>query len=315
MKFLTTFFTTAILLNTCAGAVTKVYGQQPITAAHQAAAPAAQPAKKQKKNRRKPVTTKPAVIDPRKINTLLYGTAERLEIISSLYENLGLRISTDTLKKAYELDKAVNKAAAAYFKAPEPKPDRESIKNYRGLLESVLRSVRILKELKDRLPAADAGSAILATRDLYLAINDELAWRSLIPVAIDPKPQSGKKRSSADGEEISHQTETLLDISEITLALSNFLKEEGKYPAHLKDLAPKYIPAIPAVSVAGHPKTAELVEIDSRDYDADYSQAFNDTGKWIYFSNKKSKYYGRVFVDCSHKNSQGVEFYKIGEAK
>ncbi|OGS06906.1 MAG: hypothetical protein A2270_00525 [Elusimicrobia bacterium RIFOXYA12_FULL_51_18] len=315
MKLLTTFFTTAILLNDCAGAVTKVYGQQPVAAAQQTAATAAQPAKKQKKPRRRPVAAKPAGVDPRKINALLYGTAERLEIISSLYENLGLRISTDTLKKAYDLDKAVNKTAAAYFMAPEPKPDRENIKNYRGLLESVLRSVRILKELKDRLPAADTGAAILSTRDLYLAINDELAAHSLIPVAIDPKPQAGKNRASADGEEISNQTETLLTISELTLALSNFLREEGKYPTRLKDLAPKYIPAIPAVSVAGHPKTAEVVEIESRDYDADHSRAFNDTGKWLYFSHKKSRYYGRVFVDCSHKNSQGVEFYKIGEAK
>lgn len=325
MKLSTRVLAAALLLDICAGTATQASAQQPAApqaavqrpAAPQAAAPAAQPAKKQRRPRR-PAAAKPdakPAVDLKRTNSLLYGVMERLDTLSALYENLGLRLSTDTLKKAYELDKTVNKAAAAYFKTKEPKPDRESVKNYRGLLESVMRSVRALKELKDRLPPSDMEPAILAARDLYQAIDLELAAASLVPIAIDPKPQAGRGRSSAGGEEIANQTETLFAISEVTLSLSAYRREDGRYPKHLKDLAPKYLPAIPAVSIADHPKTAEIVEIDSKNYDADHSKAFNDTGKWLYFSNKKSKYYGRVFVDCTHKNAQGVEFYRIGEAK
>ena len=315
MKLLTSAFAAAILINICAGAATTASAQQPAPAAKQADAQAAQPAKKQKRPRRRPAAAKPAV-DPKKTNSLLYGVMERLDTLSALYENLGLRLSTDTLKKAYELDRTVNKAAAAYFKTAEPRSDREGMKNYRGLLESVMRSVRTLKELKDRLPPPEMEPAILAARDLYQAIDQELAAASLVPVTVEPRPQAGKTRSqSGGGEEIANQTETLFAISEVTLSLSAHRREDGRYPAHLKDLAPKYLPTIPAVSVADHPKTAEIVEIDSRNYDADHSKVFNDTGKWIYFSNKKSKYYGRVFVDCTHRNEQGVEFYRIGEAK
>ena len=325
MKLATSVFAAAILLNIYAGAPAKAFAQQPATvaaaqqkqtapAAKQAAAPAAQPAKSRKRQRRAPATAKPA-LDPKKMNSLLYGVMERLDTLSALYENLGLRLSTDTLKKAYELDKTVNKAAAAYFKTAEPKPDREGVKNYRGLLESVMRSVRTLKELKD-LRVSNMQPALLSARDLYQAIDRELAGATLVPVTVEPRPQAGKTRSqSAEGEEIANQTETLFAISEVTLSLSAYKREDGRYPAHLKELAPKYLPVIPAVSVAGHPATAEIVEIDSRNYDADYSKAFNDTGKWLYFSNKKSRHYGRVFVDCAHKNAQGVEFYRIGEVK
>lgn len=321
MKLAASAFAAAVLLNIYAGTATKTFAQQPAPAAvqqpaaPQAAAPAAQPAKRQKRQRRAPAAAQPA-IDPKRTNSMLYGVMERLDTLSALYENLGLRLSTDTLKKAYELDRTVNTAAAAYFKTAAPKPDREAMKNYRGLLESVMRSVRTLKELKDRLPPADIAPALLSARDLYQAMDRELADARLVPVTAEPRPQPARSRSqSGGGEEIANQTETMFAISEVTLSLSAYKREDGRYPAHLKDLAPKYLPTIPAVSVADHPKTSEITEIDSKNYDADYSKAFNDTGKWLYFSNKKSKYYGRVFVDCAHKNADGVEFYRIGETK
>ena len=289
-----------------------------------AAAAPAKPAKKPVRSRRKPAAARPAGVDPKKVNSLLYGTMERLETLSALYENLGLRVSTNTLKKAYELDKAVNKAAAPYFKIAGPGPERESLKNYRGLLESVLRSVRVLKEIKGRLKPAATESAILTARDLYQAMDAELAGPELTSVVIEPGPRAGKTgpaagsgatASSSTGEDLANETETLVAVSEVTFALSAYRKEEGKFPAHLKNLSPKYIPALPAVAIADHPKTTEVVEIDSTDYDQNYSKVFHDTGKWLYFSHKKSRYYGRVFVDCSHKDAQGTEFYKIGESK
>ncbi|HBB67458.1 MAG: hypothetical protein A2X28_09370 [Elusimicrobia bacterium GWA2_56_46] len=297
-------------------------------AAGQISAPAAaapvKPAKKPGRARRKPAAARPAGVDPKKVNSLLYGTMERLETLSALYENLGLRVSTGTLKKAYELDKAVNKAAAPYFRIAEPGAEREGLKNYRGLLESVLRSVRILKEIKGRLKPAATESAILAARDLYQAMDTELAGPKLTSVVIEPRPRAGKTgpaagsgatASSSTGEDLANETETLVAVSEVTFALSAYRREEGKFPAHLENLSPKYLPALPAVEIADHPKTAEVVEIDSTDYDLDYTKAFRDTGKWLYFSHKKSRYHGRVFVDCSHKDAQGLEFYRIGEKK
>jgi len=256
-------------------------------------------------------------IDPAKATNLLYGTMERLETLSSLYENLGLRVSTGTLKKAHDLDRAVNNAAAAYFKVPEPKPVRETLKNYRGLLDSALRSVKTLKELRGRMKSAETEPALLAARELYLAIDSDLADRKLILIAAEagpPRP-AGTAASRETGEELANETETLFTISEVTFALSAYRKEEGRFPKALKDLTPKYIPAIPAIAVAGHEKTDRTTEIDSSDYDANLSKVMKDTGAWLYFSNKKSRYYGRVFVDCTHKNAQGVEFYRIGEGK
>lgn len=319
MKLLLAAFATAALLSTAAA---QPPGNPAAASTTPAAAAASRPpasqakaARKTRRPRRKPAAVKPAGVDPKTVNILLYGTIERLDMLSALYENLGLRVSTDTLKKAYALDKAVNKAAAPYFKVPEPKPERESIRNYRGLLESVQRSAKILKEIKDRLKPAETESAILTARDFYLAMDDELTGPKLIPVAIEPRPRSDKAKSSHGGENLANETETLFAISEMTFALSAYRKEEGNFPKRLKDLAPKYIPAIPSISIADHPRTAEVVEISSRDYDADYSKAFNDTGKWLYFSHKKSKYYGRIFVDCAHKDAQGVEFYRMGEKK
>lgn len=316
----------------CAGTVATVCAQRQGTAAVPAAAARAPqtaprspaPARKRVKTRKKPAARLTGRIEPQKINNLLYGTIERLETLSSIYENLGLRVSTATLRKAYAVDKAVGGAAAGYFKTPAPAPDREGMKNYRGLLTSVLRSIRILKELRIRLKPAATEPALLAVQDLYLAMDAELSGPNLVP-APDPAGARGGKTGAASesssgearsaGGELANETETLVTISEVSFALSAYRKEEGIYPKRLKDLAPKYIPEIPAIEIAGHAATTETTDIDSADYDADLSKAVKDTGKWIYFSNKKSKYYGRVLVDCSHKNAQGTEFYKIGETK
>ena len=244
---------------------------------------------------------------------------ERLETLSALYENHGLRVSTGTLKKAYALDRAVNTAADAYFRPPGPKPDREAVKTYRGLVDTALRGVKVLKELRTRMKPADTEPAMNAVRELYLAIEDELTGRALIFVSAEPK-RDGKAGEAAGGkhetgEALANETETLVTVSELAFALSAYRKDTGTFPKHLKDLVPQYIPAIPAIAIAGHPSTAEVNEIDFSDYDSDLSRAVKDTGRWLYFTNKKSVHYGKVMVDCSHKTGQGVEFHKVGEVK
>ena len=54
--------------------------------------------------------------------------------------------------------------------------------------------------------------------------------------------------------------------------------------------------------------------IDTLDFDVGIGKAVKDTGGWIYFSNPKSKYYGKIMLDSSHKAPpDGKEFYKIGD--
>ncbi len=279
---------------------------------------AIRPQKQVKKSPRRAADSR-AAIAPGKVNNLLYGTMERLETLSSIYENLGLRVSTGTLKKVLALNSAVNSASAVYF-GPGQKPARESSKTYSGLLQSALRSLRILKELKNHLKPAATKTALLAARDLYQAIGSDLAGPGLIPVPAEPVLRATAETATAlteastpfGGEELVNETATLVAISEVTFAISAFRKEEGRFPGKLKDLVPKYIPALPTVAIAGHPATNKTTDIDSADYDANLPKILKDTGAWVYFSNKKSQYYGRVFVDCTHKNAQGVAFYRIG---
>lgn len=255
-----------------------------------------------------------------KDNALLYATMEDLETLSSLHENLGLRVSTETLKKVLSLDRTVKSAAASYFSL-QPKTTRENPGNYRALVDSALRSLRIFKSLKARLEPAAAGTVLRAARDLHLAVGADLTSRNLIPVLTGPGTPAGTTAPAVNaapangGEDLANQTETLVAISEVTFALSAYRKEKGRFPGKLKDLTPTYIPAIPTIAIAGHPGTDKTVDIDSADHDADISKALKDTGAWLYFSNRKSKYYGRVFVDCTHRNAQGVEFYRIGSGQ
>ncbi|HOW89599.1 MAG TPA: hypothetical protein PL037_04895 [Elusimicrobiales bacterium] len=248
--------------------------------------------------------------------TILDAAAERLETLSSLYDSLGLRASTAAMRKAIIMDKAAKTAAAAYFGTPVKPGDGPA--NYRDLLVSSLRGVRMLKTLKDRVAPAAAEPALSAVRDFTAEIDAEIAGRKLTasPPSAGKEDQSAGKPASLPrgGEDLENQSETLVSIAEVTFALSSFRKETGRFPEKLSDLVPKYIPAIPTIAIAGHTGTNGVTDIDSADYDADVSKALKDSGAWIYFSNKRSSHYGKVLVDCTHKNAQGTEFYRIGSA-
>ncbi len=74
----------------------------------------------------------------------------------------------------------------------------------------------------------------------------------------------------------------------------------GKFPARLRDLLPKYLNQIPTIDLPGHSKTASIFEvIDVQNKNIE--QFVTDTGGWLYFSNPDSKLYGTVVLNCSHK--------------
>lgn len=291
---------------------------------------------RKKKSRRKPLRTasvsaddpvvkEPAVpapasekmpkpVEPRRVNALLFGTMEKLETLGALYENLRLQVSGGTLEKISEMEKTAGRVAADYFKVEPPSPDREEIKTYRGLLDSALKSVKALKDVKDRVKPGESEAAILLCRDLNAAIDEELAGAKLTAPAPAAEPAGQEQVQAAPAEApVNNEAAALDALSEVRKALKDYKAKEDKYPKSLAKLAPKYIPAVPEIQLADHPATREVMTIDSSDYDDAVFQAITDTGKWLYFTDKRSKYYGLVLIDCSHKNSGGVELYKIGQ--
>ncbi|MBU2483234.1 MAG: hypothetical protein KJ760_19290, partial [Proteobacteria bacterium] len=167
-------------------------------------------------------------------------------------------------------------------------------------------------------------AAIGLCRELNAVIDKELAGTKLIVAAapVEPPRQKAAKPAVTTVKEPASPVETLNGeagalsaLSELRKAVESYKAAKGKYPTRLSKLTPKYIPEIPAISAANHPTTDKIMEIASTAYDGKLHQAVTDTGKWLYFTNKKSKYYGQVFIDCSHKNAQGVEMYRTGETK
>lgn len=309
-----------------------------VTEVQEASSTPAPPPARKKKGRRKPLRTgsysadepvvkepaapapaaekAPKPVEPRRVNALLFGTMEKLETLGALYENLRLQVSGSTLEKISGMEKAAGRVAADYFKVDAPSPDREEVKTYRGLLDSALKSVKALKDVKDRVKPGESEAAILLCRDLNAAIDEELAGAKLTapgpPAAAEPARQEEEQAAPAEAP-VTSEASALGALSEVGKALKAYKIKEAKYPKSLSKLAPKYIPAIPEIQLADHPATREVMTIDSSDYDEAVFQAITDTGKWLYFTDKKSKYYGLVLIDCSHKNSGGVELYKLGQ--
>lgn len=252
-------------------------------------------------------------VEPRRVNALLFGTMEKLETLDALYENLRLQVSGETLEKISELEKAAGRVAADYFKVDAPSPGREEIKTYRGLLDSALKSVKALKDVKDRVKPGESEAAVLLCRDLNAAIDEELAGAKLtVPSAAAEAPGPESEPAASAGASGSEDS-ALAALSEVRKALEAYKAKEGKYPKTLSKLTPKYLGNIPEISAAGHPATREVLEINSSDYDDTPFQAITDTGKWLYFTDKKSKLYGRLLIDCSHKDAGGTELYQAGK--
>ena len=148
------------------------------------------------------------------------------------------------------------------------------------------------------------------------AIDEELTGIKLFVAtngsAAEP-PLQTEEQAAVPVELSAAETAAVASLLQLRKAVEDYKTKEGKYPKRLSNLLPDYIPEIPEISLADHPATREVIEIASSDYDEALFQAIMDSGKWLYFTDKKSKYYGLVLLDCSHKNARGVEMYQAGE--
>jgi uncharacterized RDD family membrane protein YckC len=91
---------------------------------------------------------------------------------------------------------------------------------------------------------------------------------------------------------------------------------QGRLPADLSALAPRYIPELPTTELADHPGAAgvevygpEVCSGSKEDGQQILGDKLRDTGKWGYVVAPKAPCDGRIFVDCTHKDSKGREWY------
>lgn len=107
------------------------------------------------------------------------------------------------------------------------------------------------------------------------------------------------------------ESRTLSSLSKLESAVSDYYKAEGRIPAKLDVLIPKYLADMPIVeiSIRGHKDSSGVQQYPGsviRDGQVDPSQ-LQDTGKWGYVFNDRQVI---VFVDCTHTTSRGTPWYQ-----
>lgn len=80
---------------------------------------------------------------------------------------------------------------------------------------------------------------------------------------------------------------------------------EGKFPDDLSALTEKskYISAIPFIKPPGHAKASNAVKLVSRVKNMeDLAAKVDDSGGWLYVSDKASPLHGTIVINCNHKD-------------
>lgn len=98
------------------------------------------------------------------------------------------------------------------------------------------------------------------------------------------------------------ETRTTRELSLLRQSISAWKKDRGAPPDRLSQLAPHYLKILPRLSLpgTGHPTTREVEFVQAR--------AGVDTGKWLYVNNPKNPFYGKVRINCTHRDSQGFRW-------
>jgi hypothetical protein len=107
------------------------------------------------------------------------------------------------------------------------------------------------------------------------------------------------------------ESRTLSALAKLESSVSDYVKAEGKIPAKLDVLVPKYLAEIPAVDIAirGHRENSGVQYYDAsviRDGQVDGTQ-LKDSGRWGYVHNDRQVI---MFVDCTHQTSKGTLWYQ-----
>lgn len=112
-------------------------------------------------------------------------------------------------------------------------------------------------------------------------------------------------------ERLALESQTLARLSAMERSLNDFIRAERRIPEKLEELVPKYLAEIPetALDVRAHKDTSEVryyppeLIVDGQINGA----ALKDTGGWGYAHNARQVI---VFVDCTHKMSDGKLWYR-----
>ncbi|MBI5624728.1 MAG: hypothetical protein HY924_13195 [Elusimicrobia bacterium] len=101
-------------------------------------------------------------------------------------------------------------------------------------------------------------------------------------------------------------------LGAIRSALSIYYGDrEGIYPSDPnQELTPKYLSSIPEIELAHHQASRKFRLVKEMKAGAELSSVIQDGGSWLYIADPKSKLFGMVVIDCSHRDSRGKEWYQ-----
>lgn len=107
------------------------------------------------------------------------------------------------------------------------------------------------------------------------------------------------------------ESRTLGSLAKLEASIADYIKTEGRIPAKLEDLIPKYLAEMPTVEngISKHRETSA-----SKIYPSDILRdgvvqgtRLADSGRWGYVFNDRQVV---VFVDCTHQDSKGNPWYQ-----
>lgn len=91
-----------------------------------------------------------------------------------------------------------------------------------------------------------------------------------------------------------------------------YYKDKGEFPTG--DLSStlitnrRYRDAIPKLDLPDHKKTNEIITI-TESHGKDLTAFIEDTGKWLYMADPKSKDWGKLIIDCTHKDVRSEKYW------
>lgn len=186
-------------------------------------------------------------------------------------------------------------AAAPAAAQKDAAPAQENV--YSADILETMKNLAILLEHANDIKPEKLGALAAEMRKLDNKVKDTLGEEILAQAAAKEKELENRARAD-------YATKALQDLR--VRLQANYAEQGGVYPADLTALAPQaselYLPE--------HSRTAAVKIIASKQYDKDFTKAITDSGAWLYFSEPGSANYGMLLLDCSHKDFNGVEFYK-----
>ena len=114
-----------------------------------------------------------------------------------------------------------------------------------------------------------------------------------------------------DNERAVVETRTLSGLARLESSVADYIKHEGRIPAKLEDLVPKYLGELPAVETGlrSHRDSTDVKIYGPevlRDGQVNGTR-LSDSGKWGYVFNDRQVV---IFVDCTHQSSRGKPWYQ-----